>query len=142
MTNSSELKHAETQWIESPAGWGDDDDPSQITSAAGAAGFFEDPDPSTLFRFPLPNGTTLQLHGYKLDSTPTAHSTGVTLWQAAPLLGRYLLQLPEEKQQRIRNVLELGAGLGLPGLVAHHALGAERVAVSYTHLTLPTKRIV
>ena len=52
---------------------------------------------------------------------------GWRVWPSAEALAAYLVENPEAV--RGKDVLELGAGLGVPGLVAA-ALGAERVVLS------------
>lgn len=55
------------------------------------------------------------------------HSTGLALWAGAQRLAEYLEQNSSIIHQK--RVLELGAGVGLPGLVAH------RLGASHVHLT-------
>lgn len=99
-------------------------------------------------------GSSIQINlkGYKLDSDETAQSTGVTLWQAAPRLATFLMTKMQHQAESLpnntsidtipldcychaptslsgRKVLELGAGLGLCGIVAHH-LGARQVVLT------------
>ena len=45
---------------------------------------FGNNDPKQSFTYRVDNTKTIHLHGYKLDSDQVDHSTGVTLWQAAP----------------------------------------------------------
>jgi predicted nicotinamide N-methyase len=79
----------------------------------------------------------ITLEGYKLDSDETAQSTGVTLWQAAPRLAQYLVDHANDNSDNSlvvplvanKSVLELGAGLGLCGIVAHR-LGAAHVMLT------------
>ena len=83
----------------------------------------------------------INLKGYKLESDETAQSTGVTLWQAAPRLATFLMTKMQHQPESLpnaekdifslsgRKVLELGAGLGLCGIVAHH-LGARQVVLT------------
>lgn len=121
------------EWIESPEGWGfessvqheanNDDTEEMVPNGADLFGS----DPRETFYFTSIPGTRIVLAGYKLDSVNTVQSTGVTLWKAAPLLGDYLVRYPELLQHQ--TVLELGAGLGLCGLVAYH-LGASRTVVT------------
>lgn len=61
------------------------------------------------------------------EKSKISHSTGLALWTCSQILGSYLTDHPElVKDQR---VLELGAGLGLCGVVAHH-LDAHHVLVT------------
>jgi hypothetical protein len=69
------------------------------------------------------------------------NSTGLAVWSGSEILARFLCD-----QQRLsgtsgdttasvanvrqKKVLEVGAGAGLPGIVAHKVLGAERVLVT------------
>lgn len=57
----------------------------------------------------------------------TANSTGLGLWTGAEILCQYLQDHPD--LIRGKNVVELGAGVGLCGLVAH-ALGASHVTMT------------
>mmetsp|Transcript_16453 Transcript_16453/g.30581 ORF Transcript_16453/g.30581 Transcript_16453/m.30581 type:complete len:283 (-) Transcript_16453:143-991(-) len=57
----------------------------------------------------------------------TAHSSGLALWTCSQILSAYLADHPE--LVRDKRVLELGAGLGLCGIVAHH-LDADEVLVT------------
>ena len=54
-------------------------------------------------------------------------STGLALWTCAQILSGYLVEHPHHVKNK--RVLELGSGLGLVGIVAHH-LGSERVIVT------------
>mmetsp|Transcript_14999 Transcript_14999/g.41536 ORF Transcript_14999/g.41536 Transcript_14999/m.41536 type:complete len:324 (-) Transcript_14999:57-1028(-) len=112
---------------------------------------FADPDPYQTFEFDFPrnagtgsaagksdaekdssNGNDgmihIALHGQKQENGQTLHSTGLTLWRAAELLCDYMVQ---EQATFIHNksCLELGAGLGLVGILAHH-LNAKRVIMT------------
>ncbi len=145
-------KEQELEWIEQPGGWeGDnceeseeeakksikhaddnaDDDADDDDEEYGGFDLFGEPDPSLTFPFEIPlaggKAVKLKLEGFTLDSDETAQSTGVTLWQAAPRLARFL----SEHTNLVvgKSVLELGAGLGLCGMVAHH-LGAESVVLT------------
>ena len=124
----------EQEWVEAPGGWGessgDDND-----DGCEESGFdlFADNDPQDSFSFTVSGSTAatttkLHLSGFKLDSDETAQSTGVTLWKESPRLATYI---QEAKDELIvgKSVLELGAGLGLCGIVSHH-LGADRVIMT------------
>jgi 16S rRNA G966 N2-methylase RsmD len=135
----------EEAWIESPDGWGvpesvrhatANDDEEEGLPHHGADLLFGGSDPREIFRYDRlavvsarggGEGPTIVLSGYKLDSNNTDQSTGVTLWPAASLLADYLVQYPELVREK--RVLELGAGLGLSGLVAHH-LGASTTVLT------------
>jgi predicted nicotinamide N-methyase len=83
------------------------------------------PNPHQTFTF-----QNIQLHGYTYESDQTWNSTGLTIWKASEYLSQYLLS---EQQQRLlpdKRVLELGAGLGLCGIVAHRLLQARTVYVT------------
>ena len=99
-------KEQELEWIEQPGGWeGDKDGEDEEAKKSietdddeneGYGGFdlFGEPDPSLTFSFEIPlaggKAVKLKLEGFTLDSDETAQSTGVTLWQAAPRLARFL----------------------------------------------------
>lgn len=53
-----------------------------------------------------------------------SHSTGLTIWTCSQILSGFLLENPHYVKDQ--NVLELGAGVGLASIVAHH-LGADSV---------------
>lgn len=66
-----------------------------------------------------PTTIEIKLKGHKAELGQTLHSTGLTLWRAAPLLCSYLLSSPETISYiKGKFVLELGAGLGLIGILA------------------------
>lgn len=113
----------EQEWVESPDGWGEQEEEEQ----AGTFDLFGNNDPRDYFTFRVKDDKTLKLAGYTLDSDETAQSTGVTLWQAAPRLAKFLMA--QDDMIKGKTVMELGAGLGLVGIVAHH-VGAERVIMT------------
>jgi 2-polyprenyl-3-methyl-5-hydroxy-6-metoxy-1,4-benzoquinol methylase len=122
----------EQEWIESPDGWGENEkEEQQDEEEGGGFDLFADKNPRDYFDFPIKvdGATTKTLHltGFKLDSDETAQSTGVTLWQAAPRLANYLQETPELVAGL--RVMEVGAGLGLCGIVADH-LGAQQVIMT------------
>jgi len=94
----------EQEWIEAPVGWGDDE------SGCGMIDLFSSNDKSELFTYEIKidneHTKSIRLEGYKLDSDETDHSTGVTLWQAAPRLANYIQANAELFKGR--TVLELG----------------------------------
>ncbi len=121
----------EQEWIESPDGWGTNEKCRASDDRSESIDLFGNDDPNEYFTFTVQiddNLTkTIRLHGFKLDSEETDRSTGVTLWQAAPRLATFLQNHPEVC--RGKSVLELGAGLGLCGIVAH-VLGAQSVMMT------------
>jgi predicted nicotinamide N-methyase len=113
---------------EADAGSDDDDSPDM-------GDLFADPDPLDTFQFEytLPQNTvnetentvSITLTGHKAELGQTLHSTGLTLWRASELLCDYMVRTHTTVQQK--NVLELGAGLGLCGILAHHLQAANAV---------------
>eukprot|EP00980_Cylindrotheca_fusiformis_P005592 scaffold1184_cov132-Cylindrotheca_fusiformis.AAC.13 len=105
---------------------------------------FKDPDPTQTFpfRFELEGEepVEIKLDGYKSDSDEIWQSTGLTLWKASEYLCQYLvrhrhdehldLSLQMEKSNNRRRILELGAGLGLVGILAH------RISSEKSHVVL------
>eukprot|EP00537_Pseudo-nitzschia_pungens_P016617 CAMPEP_0172412476 /NCGR_PEP_ID=MMETSP1061-20121228/77930_1 /TAXON_ID=37318 /ORGANISM="Pseudo-nitzschia pungens, Strain cf. pungens" /LENGTH=380 /DNA_ID=CAMNT_0013148717 /DNA_START=107 /DNA_END=1249 /DNA_ORIENTATION=- len=104
---------------------------------------FADPDPTQVFpfRFEVADGESstsrnserrrrtidLRIHGYKTSSDEVWQSTGLTLWKASKYLCDYMVSHAVELKNK--RVLELGAGLGLNGLLAHR-LGARSVVIT------------
>ena len=97
--------------------------------------------PTTIYRRPwLETHRTFQIDGLTIEltqrpvdrldqTTPQAERTGMVVWNAAVVLAhaaRNFLLKNNHRHRRLR-VLELGAGLGLPGLVA--AATAKEVGV-------------
>lgn len=78
--------------------------------------------PSTTLSSSSPT-TLLELRG----QSDYSNSTGVTVWLGSEIMSEYLQSYPTLVRQK--HVLELGAGLGLCGLIAHH-LGARRVTLT------------
>eukprot|EP00979_Chaetoceros_neogracilis_P003627 scaffold630_cov234-Chaetoceros_neogracile.AAC.1 len=70
---------------------------------------------------------TLNLHGIQARYPHLLQSTGMTLWQGSQRLCKHLCENPDTILDK--NVVELGAGLGLCGLVAHKH-GARRVVMT------------
>lgn len=141
----------EQEWIEIPDGWGQAKESSSSSSERDkqrneqpdsdderpAMDIFANPDPreSYCFRIPKNNNNNndnddmlVELTGFHLDSDETSHSTGVTLWGASPRLAKYIT-LEQHYCIHGKKVVELGAGLGLCGIVAHK-LGAAQVVIT------------
>lgn len=127
---------------------GDDNDDDAEPDVATE--WFADPDPLDTFSFQwkLPTtdlnnnnenkiknsksiSTTIEvtLTGYKAELGQTLHSTGLTLWRASNILCDFLVQQREHIVGSSRNILELGAGLGMCGIVASK-LGSGRVILT------------
>jgi predicted nicotinamide N-methyase len=97
---------------------------------------FQDQNPFETFHFEfkVADGDTvdvtpvpIELRGYKTDSDQVWKSTGLTIWKAAEVLGRYMAQHYPVIQNQ--SVMELGAGLGLCGILAHR-LGAAKTCIT------------
>jgi len=73
------------------------------------------------------------------------NSTGLAVWRGAEILARFIcdqqlrcdteeapvsVSVADAVAMRHKKVLEVGSGAGLPGIVAHRVLGAERVLVT------------
>ena len=71
---------------------------------------------------------SIELKGFDMESGNVWSSTGVTLWRASGILCDYFLK-HHSLLKRSKRVLELGAGLGLCGILAHH------ITSSYVCLT-------
>lgn len=89
---------------------------------------FKDPDHlitfSHTFQRPNQSPIVIELQGYRYESDKIWQSTGLTIWKAAHFLCEYMVEHSDEI--RNKSVLELGAGLGLCGILAHQ-LEAEMV---------------
>lgn len=101
----------EQEWIEAPVGWGDNDKDCSDNDESGRGMidlFGSDTSESFSHEIKIDNkcSKTIRLDGYKLDSDETDHSTGVTLWQAAPRLANYIQA--NAKKFGGKTVLELG----------------------------------
>jgi len=120
----------------------------------GTFGMFDDPDPYDTFDYtfdaitvPLQSSSNnivstaidrdtdvattfnLLLRGIKAENGQTINSTGLTIWRASHSLCDYLtrknnMTMFGKKNQSTANILELGAGLGLCGLVAYGSMEA------------------
>jgi predicted nicotinamide N-methyase len=102
--------------------WREYDIQDQDSDEDAAAGFFLQPETDELqdFEFKVSSSTSLKL---TFQETYT-QSTGMSIWRGSEVLAKYLKQNPEVVKDK--TVLELGAGVGLVGLTAHH-LGASRM---------------
>lgn len=77
-----------------------------------------------------PERVQIHLQGLRRDIGQTLESTGLTLWRAADVLSNYIYQNRKEFEQQ--RCLELGAGLGLCGLLASHYCSEIIITVSST----------
>ena len=107
----------------------DGDDENSLTDEAACLDPFKDPDPTQTFYFAFddPNiageQINIELKGYKPDTDQVWKSTGATLWRASEHLCKYMLKKSDLFHKK--RVLELGAGLGLNGILAHHLKSAH-----------------
>ena len=121
------MENKEQEWIEAPGGWG-----STKVEEDTAFDLFGSDDKSETFTYDIQldkDNCKITLSGFQLDSDETDHSTGVTLWQAAPRLADYIIQQNSDTLCKGKSVLELGAGLGLCGIVACYK-GAKSVIMT------------
>jgi predicted nicotinamide N-methyase len=122
------------------AGAGSNDDDDDDDDSPDMGDLFADPDPLDTFHFEytLPRNETavtetknivsITLTGHKAELGQTLHSTGLTLWRASELLCDYMIRQSQSSNTLQRkHVLELGAGLGLCGILAHHLQAANVV---------------
>lgn len=125
----------EKEWIESPDGWGPthaEIDDEEGVGVNNAIDLFADTDPRQSFEFRIAKSDaadaedTVRIAGFKLDSDEAAMSTGATLWDGSHRLAAHLRDRGAADYIHGRRVLELGAGLGLVGIVASR-LGARVV---------------
>lgn len=103
--------------------------------------FRESDDETFVFSFRKPTASStggdaedirIEIRGYKADADAVWKSTGLTVWRAAELLCEHLVENSDLLVPRRRSngtdrrggtrVLELGAGLGLCGILAHHLM--------------------
>jgi hypothetical protein len=90
---------------------------------------------------------SITLTGHKAELGQTLHSTGLTLWRASELLCDYMIRQSAHmnnknsaasgaemmmNRTKQKNVLELGAGLGLCGILAYHLWQTAHVNVVLT----------
>jgi len=108
-----------TKWTDDRIRWDDETllkTPENDEDAAEDP--FAAPDNPEVFSFTFhpPEGDEIiiELDGYDEESDHIWQSTGLTVWKAAQFLGDYQCQ-----SQHSGRILELGAGLGLNGMLAH-----------------------
>ena len=122
------MENDEQEWIEAPDGWGSTKEEEESTTFD----LFGSDDKSETFTYDIQldkdKCCKIILSGFKLDSDETDHSTGATLWQAAPRLADYINQ-NSKILCKGKSILELGGGLGLCGIVAYYS-GAKKVIMT------------
>eukprot|EP00978_Attheya_sp_CCMP212_P007268 scaffold16926_cov59-Attheya_sp.AAC.2 len=120
---STSFQGEEEQWIEAD---GNGNVAEQEEDILGS--LFADPDPTDVFFFEFGSNIKIPLRGIKAENGQTLHSTGLTLWRASHLLCNYLVSHTKEIVEN-KTILELGAGLGLCGILAHK-LGTRSVVLT------------
>ena len=110
--------------------WIEDEDKEESGEEEHEVGFdlfsTDKKDPTDEFKIDI-GGLTLNLHGIQAKYPHLLQSTGMTLWEGSQKLCSYICQNPETVGNK--NIVELGAGLGLCGIVAHKH-GAKRVVLT------------
>ena len=121
----------EKKWRDSAIRWPDDkktfeSDEEEEEEETGFMDPFKDPDPFQMFdfQFKIPNNIDknvpersidVKIRGFKTDADEIWESTGLTLWRASDYLCEYQVENVDIFDGK--RVLELGAGLGLNGIL-------------------------
>lgn len=139
-TTGAKSTTEEIRWTDASIRWPDDkpiadDDNTEDACEAPYMDPFKDPTPfqEFSFRFDRPVNVVLdgddenmieknryieiRLRGYKTDSDEVFESTGLTIWKSAKHLCQY--QMSQSELFQGKRILELGAGLGLNGILAY-----------------------
>ena len=126
------MSDKETPWTDDRIRWEEEEATDEQESgedhhqqAAALLDPFKNPDPTETFsrQYALPASgetVTITLRGYQAEADEIWKSTGLTLWRASDHLCAFLLDHAE--MLRNKRILELGAGLGLVGILAHHII--------------------
>lgn len=98
----------------------------------GPMDIFKDTDPTQSFHFKFEvdkETVEINLDGYKANSDEIWQSTGLTIWRASEYLCHYIVKHKDDEDMDLcrkqssakdkKRILELGAGLGLVGILAH-----------------------
>ena len=132
-------KNEEIHWTDAQIRWTaenhnltyyhDDDD---VDSDSSSHAFKPDPDRTFSHQFQHGKSTIeIELKGYEEQSDTIYVSTGLTLWRSAEVLCNFIVEegcnrletiLEQERDASQCNILELGAGLGLVGILAQQVL--------------------
>ena len=122
----------EIQWTDDQIRWTDGFHPNDDDAAAMLDPFRQDSRQTFSYQFRVDEEdglVNIELNGFRQDSDEIWKSTGMTVWKAAEFLSDYLVQHRAELLRNNQRVLELGAGLGLCGVLAH-SLTANTVCVT------------
>ncbi|CAJ1930633.1 unnamed protein product [Cylindrotheca closterium] len=126
------------KWTDDSIRWPEDQDKNKENEEEeeeeeGPMDIFKDPDPTESFHFKFEvdklETVEIELDGYKAESDEIWQSTGLTIWKASEYLCHYIVKHKDDEAMDLsmkkstakdkRRVLELGAGLGLVGILAH-----------------------
>jgi predicted nicotinamide N-methyase len=110
----------EERWIEDESvnSEDDNDDEEEEENPMGSFDLFSTDRKDPKDEFALTMGkVTIKLNGIKARYPHLLQSTGMTLWKGSEKLCQFLCDNPEVVKGKV--VIELGAGLGLCGIVAH-----------------------
>jgi len=128
------MSDKETPWTDDRIRWEEEEEAADEQEGedhheqAALLDPFKNPDPTETFsrQYALPASgetVTITLRGYQAEADEIWKSTGLTLWRASDHLCAFLLNHAE--MLRNKRILELGAGLGLVGILVHHIISND-----------------
>lgn len=130
-TDSGSRGHQEEEvrWVDAWIRWKEDEgQDSGSDEEEPLPDPFREDTPTEVFTFDF-GEIHLELDGYKEDSDEIWKSTGLTLWRASNHLCEHLVLEPL-LTSKANTILELGAGLGLCGILAHKLSQQAKVIVT------------
>jgi predicted nicotinamide N-methyase len=139
--SSNDEAVGETRWTDAAIRWPEDapktDDIDEDEEECGFIDPFKDPDPFEIFSFNFDcpshqyedaKNIDINIRGFKADADEVWDSTGLTLWRASEYLCEY--QATHLGIFQGKRVLELGAGLGLNGILAWRMTHGSTICIT------------